>query len=312
MPLPKILYKFFYKQYLAIFDLLYKMLYNVFMIDYRYSEDIHLIREMLGLSQDELALAINSTQISVTRWEDDLDTPYRFNAEAIYSLAYKNGIELNKVRVGFLKDRYSPLLFHGSIQGIEGELSFSHANPRADFGIGFYLGESLEQAGSWVCDGERASVYCFGIDTKRLKKLDFSADLRWVLCICAYRGYLEEKSSHPLIQSLMSSVEDADFIYAPIADNVMYATIQDFALGYITDEQCSHALSANQLGMQYVFKSQKGLSLLCPLARLYLCEEEKRYYAKIREGNEKDGESKNKDARIAFRGKGRYIDEILS
>ena len=282
------------------------------MIEYCFNEDVRLIREMSGLSQQEFARELKTTQISISRWESGLDTPNRASAESLYAFAWKKGIKINRLRSSFLEDRYEPLLFHGSGEGIKGPLSLSYANPRSDFGVGFYLGESLEQAGTWVCDKSESSVYCFSADFSRLKKASFAADLRWVLCICANRGYLGERAKHPSVKKILDEIEQADLIHAPIADNIMYATIQDFALGYITDEQCSHALSANQLGMQYVFKTEQGLNALFPLARLYLCSHERESYRQIRAGHERDGEEKNKAARISFRGKGRYIDEILS
>lgn len=111
---------------------------------------------------------------------------------------------------------------------------------------------------------------------------------------------------------ILDEIGRADVVYTPIADNIVYAMIQDFAQGYITDEQCSHALSANQLGMQYVFKTEKSLNALLPLARLYLCSPEREDYRQVRTSHERDGVEKNKAARIGFRGQGRYIDEILS
>lgn len=146
------------------------------------------------------------------------------------------GIKVNRIRSSFLHDCYEPLLYHGSGEGIFGRLSLSYANPRSDFGVGFYLGESLDQVGSWVCDRDKSSIYCFTADFTKLVTVSFNADIRWVLCICANRGYLGEKIHHPLIKTILDEIGRADVVYAPIADNFMYATIQDFAQGYITDE----------------------------------------------------------------------------
>ena len=47
------------------------------------------------------------------------------------------------------------------------------------------------------------------------------------------------------------------------------------------------------------------------LERCYISEKEKEYYKKMRNSDAKLGDDKVKLARIKYRGKGRYIDEIL-
>ena len=52
--------------------------------------------------------------------------------------------------------------------------------------------------------------------------------------------------------------------------------MQQFGQGEITDVQAIHALSASRLGKQYVFKSEKAVSRLKEIERLYLSKEEKK------------------------------------
>ena len=79
----------------------------------------------------------------------------------------------------------------------------------------------------------------------------------------------------------------------------------------ITDEQCKHCLAATNLGMQYIFKTQKSLSQIKPLERCYISVNEKEYYKNIRLEESRLGDNKVKLARKQYRGKGKYIDEIL-
>lgn len=57
--------------------------------------------------------------------------------------------------------------------------------------------------------------------------------------------------------------------------------------------------------------SDLALSQLKIVERAYLAEHEKNYYKEMRSSDSKLGEDKVKLARIQYRGKGKYIDEIL-
>lgn len=91
----------------------------------------------------------------------------------------------------------------------------------------------------------------------------------------------------------------------------MFQIINSFIDGEITDEQCKHCLAATNLGMQYIFKTQKSLSQIKPLERCYISVNEKEYYKNIRLEESRLGDNKVKLARKQYRGKGKYIDEIL-
>ena len=283
------------------------------MKDYDFAYDITFIREMLDLSQEEFASELDVSQITMAMWETSKTIPNKSSLEKIYNFAIDKGININQIKTRFFDDdkKDRVLLFHGSNYGINGEISFEFSNPRSDFGIGFYLGENLTQAASWVCDSNYGSVYCFYAKLDSLKIIKFDVDLDWILAVCLNRGFLDEKINHPVIKKLKKRIENADVIFAPIADNVMYLTIQEFANGFITDEQCKHSLNANHLGMQYVFKSEESLEHLQSIARLYLCERERDHYRDIKIAEEVNGQNKSKAARIEYRNKGRYIDEIF-
>ena len=60
-----------------------------------------------------------------------------------------------------------------------------------------------------------------------------------------------------------------------------------------------------------IFKTQKSLSQIKPLERCYISVNEKEYYKNIRLEESRLGDNKVKLARKQYRGKGKYIDEIL-
>lgn len=133
----------------------------------------------------------------------------------------------------------------------------------------------------------------------------------WMLTIAYYRGTLGEYANHHVIKSLVEQSRDCDYIIAPIADNRMFHIINSFISGDITDEQCKHCLAATNLGMQYIFVSDKSVSQLELLERCYVSGNEKKHYKNLRADESKLGDDKVKLAKKQYRGQGLYIDEIL-
>ena len=60
-----------------------------------------------------------------------------------------------------------------------------------------------------------------------------------------------------------------------------------------------------------MFINAKSLSHVKLIERCYISSNEKEYYKQMRSEDAKLGEDKVKLARIKYRGKGKYIDEIL-
>ena len=102
-----------------------------------------------------------------------------------------------------------------------------------------------------------------------------------------------------------------DIIIAPIADNRMFDIISEFVRGEITDLQCEHALAATNLGFQYVLKSENALKNISLIKPLYVCSREKEKLVNLRLEMSDLSQDKVRVARIEYRGKGQYIDELL-
>ena len=281
---------------------------------YKFSEDLKSIREILGLSQSEFADKIGVEQVTVSRNEvNDLDASANF-LEGVYAFAFAQNIKINRLKEMLYRDdltQNEKLLFHGAKSEIVGNIDIHKGRYNNDFGQGFYTGESYEQAISFVSGFEHSSVYYFCFDDSNLKCKRYKVDQEWMMTIAYYRGALEEYKNHPKIKKLIEDTKDCDYIIAPIADNRMFQIINSFIDGEITDEQCKHCLAATNLGMQYIFKTQKSLSQIKPLERCYISVNEKEYYKNIRLEESRLGDNKVKLARKQYRGKGKYIDEIL-
>ena len=133
-----------------------------------------------------------------------------------------------------------------------------------------------------------------------------------MMTIAYYRGTLDEYKDHPAVKALIEQSRNCDYIIAPIADNRMFQIINSFIAGDLTDEQCKHCLAATNLGMQYIFLTEKAVSQIKLTERCYISNNEREYYKNIRFEESNLGDDKVKLAKRQYRGQGRYIDEILS
>ena len=203
------------------------------------------------------------------------------------------------------------LLTHASKKGIVGNIDVKLGRTNSDFGQGFYCGESYDKSISFVCRSDDASIYFIDFNPDGLKRIEFNVEENWMLAIAYYRGRLEEYKNNKKILDIIKSIEDSDYVVAPIADNRMFEIIDQFIEGYITDEQCKHCLAATNLGLQYVFLTEKAVSNLKVLEKCYISSSEKKYYIKKQEDYQKEGVDKSKLARIQYKGQGKYIEELL-
>ena len=123
-------------------------------------------------------------------------------------------------------------------------------------------------------------------------------------------GYPKEYESHDKICKIVSEIENADVVIAPIADNKMFYIMAQFTEGDINTDVALHSLSASKLGLQYIFKTEKAIEKLIPIERYYISMPEREDCRKslIERGFEID--TKLKLAKREFKS-GLYIEEIL-
>ena len=283
-------------------------------MEYNFSEDLKSIREILGLSQSEFANQIGVKPLTILRNETEKTNPSSKFLENVYTFAFAKNIKINKLKEMLWRDdlkQYEKLLFHGAKSKIDGKIDIHRGRHNNDFGQGFYSGESYEQAVSFISGFEHSSVYYICFDNRNLKCKKYEVNQEWMMTIAYYRGALNEYKNHPIVKKLIKQSRDCDYIIAPIADNRMFQIINSFIDGELTDEQCKHCLAATNLGMQYIFISEKAISQAKLIERCYISHNEQEYYKNVRSEDSILGANKVKLARKQYRGKGRYIDEIL-
>lgn len=203
------------------------------------------------------------------------------------------------------------MLFHGAKESLNGPVRRDASRANNDFGKGFYMGESFRQAALFVSKFDNSCVYYIRFDTDGLNGLTYTVDTEWMMTVAYFRGKLKGRTGGGIEKSIRAKTNNADYIVAPIADNRMYQIIDSFVDGEITDEQCRHALAATDLGLQYVLKSESAVQSAELLERCYLCSGEKTAFAGAGRRDLKLAEDKVKAARIKYRGKGKYIDELI-
>ncbi len=283
-------------------------------MDYSFHDDLNAIREILGITQAELAKRIGVQQTTISRNELGKSAASNRLLNLVYSYAFDNNIKLGRLKEMLWSESMIPghkLLFHGSKGEIVGEISVNKSRTNNDFGQGFYTGENYDQAVSFVSGFDHSSVYYLDFDESDLKCKRYKVDQEWMLTIAFFRGALDEYKEHSVVQRLLNDARNYDYIIAPIADNRMFQIINSFIAGEITDAQCKHCLAATNLGNQYIFISERAARKLKILERAYISSSEREYYKSIRTEETKLGDDKVKLARRQYRGKGKYIDEIL-
>ena len=282
-------------------------------MDFKIGEDMKMVRELLNLTQEELALELDVEPLTITRIENGISNTSKRILDLFYDYIYKKKIYLNKIKEMFYYEELAKekLLFHGAKSTIIGNIDVKKSRKNNDFGQGFYCGESYEQSASFIENFENSSIYYFSFDVSNLSYVKYDVNREWMLTIAYFRGTLTKYQNHPLIKNLISKMENVDYVIAPIADNRMFRIIDSFINGEITDEQCKHCLAATNLGYQYVLLSETAVSNLKLLERCYLSNEERNHYRKMKIEDNRISEDKVKLARIQYRGKGLYIDELL-
>lgn len=259
--------------------------------------DIETLSKNTGLSKATLYEMMNGSYVS--------DISY----EKLYSYIYDCGYRINRTREEFLRESKNLIVFHGSKEGLH-VVDASGARENCDFGKGFYLSESYSTALQFVCENTNSTIYSFVLNLTELNVVKFDCSLDWMLTICYYRGTIKPFEKSTLIKNLVKKIEGADVIIAPIADNRMFYIMSLFANGDINSEVAVHSLSASNLGLQYVIKTEKALKRLKPQEKYYLCSLEKIECQKTLEKRVNEIETKLKMARREYRN-GLFVEEIL-
>lgn len=169
------------------------------------------------------------------------------------------------------------ILYHGSYCEVK-EPDLTKCSKRKDFGQGFYLTSSKEQAENFlktsiakaVAGGKIEESQNFGyissFEIELSKKLEIhvfeEANVDWLHCIAAHR-------KKKLFTEIESEMAEYDVIVGKIADDATNATLTAYlggAFGTVgvkdADDFCIKQLLPNKLKDQYCFKTNSAIECL--------------------------------------------------
>lgn len=207
-------------------------------------------------------------------------------------------------------------LYHGSKDGIKGDIRPDQSRMETDFGQGFYMGENQEQPKTLIATHHRPVFYKLKVNLHDLKCVKVSGTT-WAMLVAYNRGKLEDFQDTPLYQKISRLTANCDMVIGPIADDKIYNVLEYFYDNLITDRTLLDCMQAMQLGEQYVAKSNKA----CDKKHIQIMSEkelDQQERARLRQQAEDDRDARNKTAddriKAANRLKykvGRIFEEIL-
>lgn len=128
-----------------------------------------------------------------------------------------------------------------------------------DFGTGFYLTSDYEQAAKWAVrttnrrETGTPTISVFNIADTELENLDIlvfeAANKEWL-------RYISQNRSNNLVR------DSYDIVIGPVANDQAIRTVNNYLKGYLTEDIAIQLLLPQNLKNQYVFKTEKALSVL--------------------------------------------------
>jgi hypothetical protein len=203
------------------------------------------------------------------------------------------------------------VLYHGSKSRIQGKISYNLTSNLCDFGIGFYLGNNLNQAINRVSNSNLGVVYSFNVNLAGLKVYKFDNDLEWALFVGINRGKISV-DSYKKLRLIYNKINSYDVIIGYIADDKIAEAYNDFLKGNITDKCLSECLKLITYGNQYVFKTEKACNALKLANKHKLTIEERKSSINWGRLMKKNMNSDLELLKVKYRRLGNYIDEVLN
>lgn len=128
-----------------------------------------------------------------------------------------------------------------------------------DFGTGFYLTSDYEQAAKWAVrttnrrETGTPTISVFNIADTELENLDIlvfeATNKEWL-------RYISQNRSNNLVR------DSYDIVIGPVANDQAIRTVNNYLKGYLTEDIAVQLLLPQNLKNQYVFKTEKALSVL--------------------------------------------------
>lgn len=276
------------------------------------------IRQYIGLSQTQMAKIIGVKFATINRWENGHSSPAQLAQEKLLQLCDKYAVPVYDMVVQKINNEINCvqiedgriLLYHGSKNGLSGDIA-PISREKCDFGKGFYMGTTPEQALTLICDFEQSEFYVLSVDMRGLNAIEIPANLDWAMLVAFNRGKMQKIKGSKLYDKFSTLTSGKDFVIGNIADDRMFYVIDNFFQENITDTALVHSLSALQLGKQYVAITQKACNAIRVEKSIRLGYFEKKVLQKASMNNRQKGIDLANEICKSYRREGKYFDEIL-
>lgn len=147
-------------------------------------------------------------------------------------------------------------LYHGSTMIVR-KPSVKRGRVTTDFGQGFYLTTSLEQAQRWALlkqrreNSKRAMVSVFDFDETMLTDISYS--------VLQYDGPTEDWLNFVVRNRKGKNIHSYDYVMGPVANDQLYATISFYEKGALTAEAAIVQLKTHVLFNQLSCHTDKAV-----------------------------------------------------
>ena len=268
------------------------------------------IRVEMGLNQEQLAMRLGVSPITVNRWENGKAKPMAMAQNKLYEMCRESKVDLADYIVKNCMTEGKMIFYHASRKGIIGDIQ-PISRSRCDFGQGFYMGTEALQPLTLVCNEDTPKFYRVRMNLSGLRVLNVEVGLDWAMLIAYFRGYMKGEEDTPVYEKYSHMADGYDVIAGYIANDRMYQVLTDFFERRITDAALIASLSALNLGRQYVAKTQKACDRIKILDEKSLSRMELLFLQNRSEVRRREGISLAEKCVIEHRRDGRYFDEIL-
>ena len=161
--------------------------------------------------------------------------------------------------------KYATLVYHGSRNGIIGNINPNSSRALCDFGKAFYTGNNKQQAELLIKDnGSMKLLYSIYADLNpnELSIYTFN-DLNKESCkllafYIAHNRHKIDIHKYPKLKTILAEIDAHDIIIGLIADDEMTQAFNEFIADALTLDALFYCLSKVKLGHQYCFKTQKS------------------------------------------------------
>ena len=142
-------------------------------------------------------------------------------------------------------------VYHGSSVEVKSP-SFEYGRIDADFGFGFYVTTDYEMAEKWACRRRNPIISEYTFDIDSCFCYEFGLNEKWLEFIIVNRKNNED----------YFDVSKYDCLIGATADDKLFAIVEQYENGFISDEVAIKVLNCIKIGKQICIKTNNGLDNL--------------------------------------------------